>query len=77
MVRAAVFFFNATATTEIYTLALHGALPICKSGFGVPLYSGSQLEQMFLNFVEELLSPGLGDIEQADGGTGELGQSRQ
>jgi hypothetical protein len=32
---------------------------------------------MFLNFVEELLSPGLGDIEQADGGTGELGQSRQ
>ena len=23
------FFFNATATTEIYTLALHDALPIC------------------------------------------------
>src|SRR6266511_5169166 len=24
----AVFFFNATATTEIYTLSLHDALPI-------------------------------------------------
>src|SRR5207249_11270374 len=23
------FFFNATATPEIYTLSLHGALPIC------------------------------------------------
>src|SRR2546430_12555016 len=25
------FFFNDTATTEIYTLSLHGALPICPS----------------------------------------------
>src|SRR5690348_18068736 len=25
-----VFFFNATATTEIYTLSLHDALPICQ-----------------------------------------------
>src|SRR2546428_8135793 len=24
------FFFNDTATTEIYTLSLHDALPICK-----------------------------------------------
>src|SRR5690242_20859638 len=24
------FFFNATATTEIYTLSLHDALPICQ-----------------------------------------------
>src|SRR3712207_7892543 len=27
------FFFNDTATTEIYTLSLHDALPICH-GFG-------------------------------------------
>src|ERR1051326_9005629 len=27
----AVFFFNDTATTEIYTLSLHDALPICTS----------------------------------------------
>src|SRR5436305_13111380 len=26
------FFFNDTATTEIYTLSLHDALPICKTG---------------------------------------------
>ena len=38
------FFFNDTATTEIYTLSLHDALPIytqlrlqwqCKSGYGI------------------------------------------
>src|SRR3712207_8809796 len=29
------FFFNDTATTEIYTLSLHDALPISKTG--VPL----------------------------------------
>src|SRR3712207_6853699 len=27
-----VIFFNDTATTEIYTLSLHDALPICMSG---------------------------------------------
>ena len=26
------FFFNDTATTEIYTLSLHDALPICSVG---------------------------------------------
>src|SRR5437773_11568552 len=33
------FFFNDTATTEIYTLSLHDALPICalgQSGRGPP-----------------------------------------
>ena len=28
------FFFNDTATTEIYTLSLHDALPIWGLGFG-------------------------------------------
>src|SRR3989475_13246851 len=32
------FFFNDTATTEIYTLSLHDALPI--SGFGITYLSG-------------------------------------
>src|SRR2546422_9970294 len=27
---SAIFFFNDTATTEIYTLSLHDALPICR-----------------------------------------------
>src|SRR5687768_17713566 len=30
------FFFNDTATTEIYTLSLHDALPICASGAACP-----------------------------------------
>src|SRR2546429_7856197 len=29
-VLASFFFFNDTATTEIYTLSLHDALPICE-----------------------------------------------
>src|SRR3712207_7424939 len=30
------FFFNDTATTEIYTLSLHDALPICSRGRPCP-----------------------------------------
>src|SRR2546430_16262088 len=37
--RLALFFFNDTATTEIYTLSLHDALPICSNR---PLYVMSQ-----------------------------------
>src|SRR6516162_10518676 len=33
-VKSAVFFFNHTATTDIYTLSLHDALPISVSGGG-------------------------------------------
>src|SRR2546427_10796752 len=29
------FFFNDTATTEIYTLSLHDALPICVTGMAL------------------------------------------
>src|SRR3712207_7084066 len=37
-----VFFFNDTATTEIYTLSLHDALPICPPSklAGPPTASG-------------------------------------
>src|SRR5256884_2384696 len=31
--RYVLFFFNDTATTEIYTLSLHDALPICPLGW--------------------------------------------
>src|SRR5258706_12733075 len=33
------FFFNDTATTEIYTLSLHDALPICPSRTRRPRWS--------------------------------------
>src|SRR5260370_27633121 len=31
------FFFNDTATTEIYTLSLHDALPICNRPIAAPV----------------------------------------
>src|ERR1039458_8558758 len=34
------FFFNDTATTEIYTLSLHDALPISRVGF-LPVGAGN------------------------------------
>src|SRR5438445_1826432 len=33
---ARLFFFNYAATTEIYTLSLHDALPICNAGRAGP-----------------------------------------
>src|SRR3712207_7723203 len=33
LVLMSLFFFNDTATTEIYTLSLHDALPICFHAF--------------------------------------------
>src|SRR5882762_10403679 len=33
--QSAFFFFNDTATTEIYTLSLHDALPICADWSGL------------------------------------------
>src|SRR5258708_33576518 len=30
LISSILFFFNDTATTEIYTLSLHDALPICR-----------------------------------------------
>src|SRR3712207_8549871 len=37
---ARVVFFNDTATTEIYTLSLHDALPICGSGTASDYHAG-------------------------------------
>src|SRR3712207_9007553 len=43
MINCFFFFFNDTATTEIYTLSLHDALPICGPGglLSVALSRGS------------------------------------
>src|SRR3712207_7295493 len=35
-----IFFFNDTATTEIYTLSLHDALPICRHARARPAPDG-------------------------------------
>src|SRR2546429_5507006 len=42
------FFFNDTATTEIYTLSLHDALPIC-SGSNVLTYASTFARSPLLN----------------------------
>src|SRR3989454_8822646 len=38
------FFFNDTATTEIYTLSLHDALPICKFNLPFEIATNDKLE---------------------------------
>src|SRR2546428_11419644 len=37
-----VFFFNDTATTEIYTLSLHDALPIYRAARRARLFAGRE-----------------------------------
>src|SRR3712207_8305248 len=45
-----VFFFNDTATTEIYTLSLHDALPIWPAG--LPAADPAQPHQAALHAVQ-------------------------
>src|SRR5436190_9606493 len=47
------FFFNDTATTEIYTLSLHDALPISFSGTGVNESPGARVSPSSL-FLAQL-----------------------
>src|SRR2546427_8955378 len=47
------FFFNDTATTEIYTLSLHDALPICFHSV-LEKYDASMTEAELLARVEAL-----------------------
>src|SRR5258708_10977574 len=50
-----LFFFNDTATTEIYTLSLHDALPICSQEHLRKLARGSEagLRNMALEVERE------------------------
>src|SRR3712207_7744810 len=55
---AYVFFFNDTATTEIYTLSLHDALPILNStwGYSTLFVRLSEISEVMLNGFEFLIS---------------------
>src|SRR6266705_6874775 len=57
------FFFNDTATTEIYTLSLHDALPICPHTGLDPQVRDYVLEQeatkRFMDRLQELLEVAL------------------
>src|SRR5690349_22176429 len=41
-----LFFFNDTATTEIYTLSLHDALPICRDPRHLTIHTLSPLARL-------------------------------
>src|ERR1044072_6833488 len=57
--RTSFFFFNDTATTEIYTLSLHDALPIYHWKIDWQMWfaamSPADLHPWFLTFVQRLL----------------------
>src|SRR2546425_7554708 len=60
----AFFFFNDTATTEIYTLSLHDALPICFASSAVfsvssALFSCASVSPAWVAFSASLLSASL------------------
>src|SRR3712207_8500335 len=59
-----VIFFNDTATTEIYTLSLHDALPISASGgpeCGFAKWKTTQTRRAATR-VDDLTPPGHGEI---------------
>src|SRR3712207_7441070 len=73
-----LFFFNDTATTEIYTLSLHDALPIWTSSSAAPLKEKynpkTVLKIRIVIIIEE--SRGFLKRERSEEHTSEL-QSRQ
>src|SRR2546429_5684264 len=68
-ITSTLFFFNDTATTEIYTLSLHDALPICEE-------ESRSLSATFNRLVgSACVSTGIGGIGRSEEHTSEL-QSR-
>src|SRR6267378_3195163 len=59
------FFFNDTATTEIYTLSLHDALPICHGSRVYQVENGSRLKAFDLETGRELWKLPLGTVQKA------------
>src|SRR2546429_6635535 len=59
------FFFNDTATTEIYTLSLHDALPIFNEIVGLLGPNGAG-KTTIINMVLGVLEPSSGSIEIVD-----------
>src|SRR2546428_6028898 len=76
------FFFNDTATTEIYTLSLHDALPISPSPSNVPTMiwrcTSDRLPTVLPNLLRHSDAPGVGslsEVQRSEEHTSEL-QSR-
>src|SRR5258708_11382270 len=49
------FFFNDTATTEIYTLSLHDALPICNTVIGMHQMAPPNFQVVYIPLVKAQL----------------------
>src|SRR5215469_12410165 len=49
------FLFNDSATTEIYTLSLHDALPLCTQEVGDVLTVGRRFAARSANLIDDLL----------------------
>src|SRR5260370_3818309 len=64
-IRSCFFFFNDTATTEIYTLSLHDALPISREHV-------EQIENAALLAIEQLLQLFNGQQGRSEEHTSEL-----
>src|SRR5688572_31934921 len=67
----ALFFFNDTATTEIYTLSLHDALPISGADPGRTAASRIALHAWRLDFAHPVTGAAL-SIERSEEHTSEL-----
>src|SRR3712207_8948583 len=80
----AFFFFNDTATTEIYTLSLHDALPICSEAAADPVDAAfwDAVERADLDALNAVLGgagssgPGAGEL-RVDGGESVLPLDRK
>src|SRR5438034_2390643 len=61
-----LFFFNAPATTEIYTLSLHDALPICRRRVDVAGDDQARVRRLVIRLeeVDDVLVAGGGEIFQ-------------
>src|SRR3712207_9197842 len=66
-----VFFFNDTATTEIYTLSLHDALPILAEDEGAAEEGMAGMEMGTPEAGDETPEAGDETPEADDGGTGD------
>src|SRR5436190_24356685 len=63
-----LFFFNDTATTEIYTLSLHDALPICQ----VPQLEAVAVIRQPVGVPMHLVNHPIASIERSEVHTSEL-----
>src|SRR2546422_10179748 len=59
------FFFNDTATTEIYTLSLHDALPIYRR---CPCPWRTSARCALVHLARDCTAPGTSDTDRHDGG---------